>query len=67
MGGGGVRNTYIVDVMKNIAPERVEDGWGHQEATNTHPKAVCKRGESKSDHKIGEYRGNKHHEGFSRQ
>lgn len=38
--------TYIVDVMKNIAPERVEDGWGHQEATNTHPKAVCKRSES---------------------
>lgn len=61
------RNTYVVDVMENVVPEWVENSWGHQEATNAHPKAVCKRGKCKSDNKVGEYRGKKHHKRFSRQ
>lgn len=44
----------VVDVMENVLPEHVEDGWRNEEASNTHPETVCKRRESQSNDEVGE-------------
>ncbi len=59
--------TYVVNIMENVAPEGVQDGGRDQEATDAHPKAVCKGGESEGDDEVGEDGREKNDKRFSGQ
>ena len=48
------RLTHIVNIMKDVSPEWIQNLWGDQKASHTHPQTVCEGDESQSDDEYGE-------------
>jgi hypothetical protein len=44
----------IIDVMEDIFPENVEDGWRNEEAADRHPETVRESSEGEGDDEVGE-------------
>lgn len=54
----------IINIMKDIFPEWVEDSRGDEEPADAHPEAVCEGDEGKRDDEVGEDGGDEDDEGF---
>lgn len=55
-----------VDIASPVPPKDIQNGRIDKEATDAHPQAVRKGGESQGDDEDGENRRHEHDEGFGR-